>query len=138
VRADGLFVYGSLRFPEVLTTLLGRVPALAPAAVEGWRVAALRGRNYPGLAPGDAVADGRLLTTLTLDEWRVLDAFEGTAYELRRLPLTNNGQAWAYVWNDLGEVTENDWSPESFESQHLPAFVEMCRQWRHHGRHLSR
>ena len=40
-----LFAYGTLRFPDVLTALLGRVPEQAPAAVDGWRVAALDGRD---------------------------------------------------------------------------------------------
>lgn len=46
---DALFVYGTLRFPRILTALLGRAPAGTPATVTGWRTAALKNRPYPGL-----------------------------------------------------------------------------------------
>ena len=36
-----LFAYGTLRFPEVLRELLGRVPELTEGTVADWRVAAL-------------------------------------------------------------------------------------------------
>ena len=61
-----LFAYGTLRFPEVLRELLGRVPELTEGTVADWRVAALTDRTYPGLirAPG-ATAAGVLITGLT-------------------------------------------------------------------------
>ena len=40
-----LFAYGTLRFPEVLRELLGRVPELAEGTLADWRVAALTDRN---------------------------------------------------------------------------------------------
>lgn len=125
-----LFVYGTLRFPEVLRALLGRVPGHRPAAANGWRVAGLPGRVYPGLVPGDGMAHGHLITGLTPNEWRTLDAFEGPQYELKRLALTQGGHAWAYVWTPVTEVEPDDWSPEDFGKRHLPAYVERCAAWR--------
>src|SRR6266487_644351 len=87
--SEALFVYGSLLFPEVMRVLLGRIPAGLPASVAGWRVAALPGRVYPALVPGETVAKGQLISDLTPADWRLLDAFEDDVYELRRLTLTD-------------------------------------------------
>ncbi|WP_352231338.1 gamma-glutamylcyclotransferase family protein [Actinomadura sp. NBRC 104412] len=65
VDPEALFVYGSLQFPEVLFTLIDRVPDHEPATAEGWRVVTLPERVYPGLIPGQDTARGYLLTGLT-------------------------------------------------------------------------
>ncbi|GLZ16185.1 hypothetical protein Acsp04_64200 [Actinomadura sp. NBRC 104425] len=85
---EGLFVYGTLRFPEVLRVLLGRVPDMRPATATGWSVRALPGKVYPGLvADPDGVARGLVMTDLTEDERRLLDAFEGDGYDPVLIPL---------------------------------------------------
>jgi gamma-glutamylcyclotransferase (GGCT)/AIG2-like uncharacterized protein YtfP len=129
--AEGLFVYGTLRFPDVLRAILGRVPDLTPATARGWRVAALLGRRYPGLVVDpDGCAAGLLLTGLTADEQRILDAFEDDLYDLRRLPLDGGRHGWAYVWTADAEVAADDWDPERFTEQHLSAYVGRCVGWR--------
>src|SRR5215470_5909353 len=112
VDPQALFVYGSLLFPEVLRALLGRVPDRTAAAAAGWRVAALAGRRYPGLVPGDGQASGTLITGLAPDEWRILNAFEDDLYELRRLTLTDARHGWAYVWPDDRAALTEDWDAE--------------------------
>jgi gamma-glutamylcyclotransferase (GGCT)/AIG2-like uncharacterized protein YtfP len=123
---DALFVYGTLRFPKILVALLGRIPDRRPAAARGWRAAALSGRAYPGLVPGEATVQGLVLTGLTVGEWRVLDAFEGPAYELTRIALIDGRSAWSYVWTARAEVRTDEWSPEDFAAWHLSAYVERC------------
>src|SRR6266542_5749833 len=113
----GLFVYGTLLFPEVLRALLGRIPDNTAATVAGWRAAALPGLPYPGLVPGPSSAVGRLLTGLTADEWRRLEVYEGDQYELRRLTLTDGRQSWAYVWIEEERVSPHDWRPEEFAAR---------------------
>lgn len=115
-----LFVYGTLRFPAVLRELLGRVPAMTPARAEGWRVAALDGRVYPGLVPGPGSADGLLLHGLTPAERATLDAYEGPEYQARTIRLQDGGEALAYLW--LGETLPADWDPRDFETRHLGAY----------------
>jgi len=128
--SEALFVYGTLLFPDVLQVLLGRVPNRTVAAAAGWRVAALAGRRYPGLVPGDGQASGMLITGLTPDEWRVLNAFEDNVYELRRLTLTDARHGWAYVYSDDREVLTDDWDAERFAAEHLPSYVQACAAWR--------
>ncbi|WP_328844835.1 gamma-glutamylcyclotransferase family protein [Streptomyces sp. NBC_00258] len=121
-----LFVYGTLQFAVVLEALLGRLPAHTLASAPGWRAAALEGRVYPGLvaAPGNAAA-GLLLTDLTDQEWRLLDAFEDDRYDLRKVALSGGDYGLAYLWPD-GEVRPEDWDRAEFESLHLQAYTARC------------
>ncbi|OAA26489.1 AIG2-like family protein [Frankia sp. EI5c] len=132
--APPLFVYGTLRFPEVVETLLSRRPATTSAAVAGWRAAALRGRSYPGLVPAqrDVACAGSCLHDLTGAERELLDLFEGAHYEAREIPLVGGGHAVAYLWRGLPDpqVLPADWDPARFAAEHLADFVRQCREWR--------
>jgi gamma-glutamylcyclotransferase (GGCT)/AIG2-like uncharacterized protein YtfP len=127
-----LFVYGTLRFPEILEVLLGRVPELSPVSVRGWRVRALPGAVYPGMVADPAgVAEGVLVSGLTEAERRVLDGYEDAAYEPTIIPLDEGAgarRARAYVWT--GPTEPYDWDPDRFAAQHLAVFAEGCRAWR--------
>lgn len=132
-----LFAYGTLRFPDVLEALLGRIPEHSPGIVEGWRVAALDGRVYPVLVPGEGAAGGVLISGLTDEEWRVIDAYEDDFYALERLTLVDGRQGWAYLTRDGTALTRDgtaalpvDWSPGDFTTRHLGTFASRCRSWR--------
>jgi gamma-glutamylcyclotransferase (GGCT)/AIG2-like uncharacterized protein YtfP len=127
---EALFAYGSLLFPEVVQALLGRIPESTPAAVAGWRVAALPGRVYPALVAAEALAKGHLLAGLTRQEWRIIDAFEDHLYDLRRLTLTDGRHGWAYLYADASDVSPDDWDANRFEQHDLAAFVGRCTAWR--------
>lgn len=127
-----LFAYGTLQFPEVLRVLLGRSPSTSPAAVAGWRVAALPGQIYPALvpAPPTSRAVGHLVTGLSPMEWRTLDAFEDHLYDLRRLTLTDGRVAWAYICSDSASASPDDWDLHGFERCHLTEYLKRCAAWR--------
>jgi gamma-glutamylcyclotransferase (GGCT)/AIG2-like uncharacterized protein YtfP len=127
---EALFVYGTLLFPEVLSALLGRVPESEPATVEGWRVAALPGRVYPGLVPGRGVTKGLLITGLTADEWRMLDTFESDEYQLRRVSVADGRRPWTYVLASESNASSDDWNATDFRTHELAAYVERCARWR--------
>jgi len=130
---DALFVYGTLMFPEVLEVLLGRTPEMAPAALDGWRAAALADRVYPGLVaatrPGVAAA-GRVLLGLDDHERGVLDAFEESIYERRTVELADGREATTYVWLDGDAVLPDDWDPHTFARDHLAVYVDHWSTWR--------
>jgi gamma-glutamylcyclotransferase (GGCT)/AIG2-like uncharacterized protein YtfP len=129
---EGLFVYGSLMFPEVLEALLGRTPAIEPAALDGWRVAALADRVYPGLveAPG-LLAAGRVLLGLDTAEQAMLDAFEeDDVYERRPVVLADGRTAATYVWIDPAAVLAHDWDPQRFATVELARYVDRWSAWR--------
>ncbi|MEU3795775.1 gamma-glutamylcyclotransferase family protein [Streptomyces fructofermentans] len=124
---DVLFCYGTLQFDAVLTALLGRIPARAPASAPGWRAALLEGRVYPGLVVSTlgSTAPGALLTDLSNEEWRILDAFEDDRYELQEVTLSTGDRGWAYIWLD-GEVQPENWDAAVFEALHLPEYAARC------------
>jgi|SRR5271166_6478927 len=132
----GLFAYGTLQFGAVLAALLDRVPESVPAIAAGWRAARLRGLSYPGLALGSGHAPGVLLTGLSELEWRILDAYEDTEYDLVAVELdrpcepdrTVTALAYRYTRHEL--VLAEDWSAAEFVVRHLAAFAIQCRCWR--------
>lgn len=124
-----LFVYGTLLFPEVLTALLGRVPASTPGRAEGWRAAALESRVYPGLVRHrGGTASGLVLGGLTGPERELLDAYEDRGYELTAIALAGGRTCLAYVW--CGEVLPADWSAKDFAAVHLSGYARRCGAWR--------
>jgi gamma-glutamyl AIG2-like cyclotransferase len=135
-RADALlFVYGTLRFPDVVEGLLGRrVPAQA-ATAPGWRAAPLRGRVYPGLvaAVDGGQADGFVLAGLAERDWMVFDDFEGPPYLLSQIGLGDGRLALTYVWRDQTQVCDGVWDPARFAVQHLASYAHRARAWRGRG-----
>lgn len=84
-----LFVYGTLRDPDLLAAVLGRQLRSGGqhvARAPGFRAVHYPGRVYPALirVPG-AAAEGLLLIDLSPFERDLLDAFEGEEY--RRTPI---------------------------------------------------
>ncbi len=125
-----LFVYGTLLFPDVQRALLGRVPRSTSTTASGWRVAALRGRSYPGLVPGNSAVTGLVLLDLNPDDWRIVDAFEDDIYDLQRIRLDDGNAAWTYACADHDVVLPDNWDIPQFASRELPAYARRCAGWR--------
>ena len=126
-----LFVYGTLRFAEVLDALLGRVPRGETGTLPGWRAAALRQRPYPGLVPAPGrTARGRVLSGLTPGECAVLDAFEGAPYALRRVALADGRAVRTYVWRDVDgpDVLPEDWDAQAYAGRVLAVYGSAARR----------
>lgn len=128
--ATTAFVYGTLQLPEVLTRVLGRVPAMAAARLHDHRRGRLSGERYPAVveAPQHHV-DGRLLLGLSPAEWSTLDAYEGDLYERRLATVTSSsnqvGEAQTYVL--AGPARQRfepvEWSLPEFVERHLADFL---------------
>lgn len=131
--AAPLFAYGTLRVPEVLHCLLGRIPAMVPATARGWRITGLPGLVYPALvAATDGEVSGILITGLTTADWLVIDGYEDDLYDLALVALTDGTQSWAYTsWT---QPTPNEdrtpWSLDDFLDRHLADYLAQCAAWR--------
>jgi gamma-glutamylcyclotransferase (GGCT)/AIG2-like uncharacterized protein YtfP len=120
-----LFVYGTLRDPDLLTGVLGRplrADGLAAAAAPGFAVVHYPGRIYPALVrrPG-SVAPGLVLTDLTPFEADLLDAFEGAEYRREIVPVIIDEalhEAFAYLPASAVPTDAEPWTLSRWQSEH--------------------
>lgn len=125
-----LFVYGTLRDPDLLAGILARpLPADAAlaATAPGFRAATYPARIYPGLvrAPG-AAASGLLLTGLTPFECDLLDAYEGDEYRRDIIPVMVGEElheAFAYLPAIAIPATAPAWTLEAWQATHKPRIL---------------
>jgi hypothetical protein len=125
-----LFVYGTLRDPDLLAGVLGRplsAPAVLPAHAPGFAALVYPGRLYPGLvrSPG-AAADGLVLTDLTAFERDLLDAYEGPEYARTALPVMvaeELHEAFAYLPVAAVPATAPAWRLSDWQARHKPSVL---------------
>jgi hypothetical protein len=85
---------------------------------------------YPALIPDSSSASGFLISDLSHEDWRLLDAFEDDIYELRCLTLQDGRRGWAYVATVGAQTTPEGWDVGRFLTRHLAAYVDRCVAWR--------
>jgi gamma-glutamylcyclotransferase (GGCT)/AIG2-like uncharacterized protein YtfP len=116
-----LFVYGTLRDPELLSAVLGRPATGLAAAAPGFAAVHYPGRIYPALVrrPGAAAA-GLVLADLTAFELDLLDAFEGEEYRREIVPVMIGEElheAFAYL-PAVPVKDQPDWSLDAWQAAH--------------------
>jgi gamma-glutamylcyclotransferase (GGCT)/AIG2-like uncharacterized protein YtfP len=125
--SDLLFVYGTLRDPDLLAAVLGRqlrAGAVLHGAAPGFRAVHYPGRIYPALvrAPG-AVAEGLVLADLTAFERDLLDAYEGDQYRRSLIPVMiaeELHEAYAYLATIPVPAAAPGWTLEAWQRAHKP------------------
>jgi gamma-glutamylcyclotransferase (GGCT)/AIG2-like uncharacterized protein YtfP len=116
-----LFVYGTLRDPDVLGAVLGRSATGLSAAAPGYAVVHYPGRVYPALLrrPG-ASAPGLVLTDISSFEIDLLDAFEGDEYRREIIAVMIEEElheAFAYM-PVVAVAGQPDWSLPAWQAEH--------------------
>lgn len=130
-----IFVFGTLRDPDVLALALGDARGEvepASASLPGYTALTAAAGPFPALrsAPG-AAAPGLLLLPGSALVRERLDSFEGPfAYAL--VPVTVEGpegqvEALAYL-DDAVAVTDRPWRLEDWAATEKPLFLEMARE----------
>lgn len=130
-----LFVYGTLRDPDLLSGVLARplnAGAMLAACAPGFRAVHYPNRPYPALlrAPG-AAAEGLVLTDLTPFERDLLDAFEGEEYRLSPIPVMIGGElheAFAYLPAIPVPADAAPWTLADWQARHKPGVLSGERQ----------
>jgi gamma-glutamylcyclotransferase (GGCT)/AIG2-like uncharacterized protein YtfP len=126
-----LFVYGTLRDPDVLDALLGRtLPASerVDATAPGFHAVHYPQRVYPALiaAPGGNTP-GLLLHNLTANELAILDAFEGDEYRRATITvLTPSGMVDADVYLPVIAIPADTapWTLDNWTWLHKPSVLD--------------
>lgn len=125
-----LFVYGTLRDPDILAALLGRPLeslAIRPATAPDHRAVYYPGRVYPALVPAPrAIAEGLLLAPLSSRDLALFDAFEGEEYRRGALTVLCDGEAvsaQAYLPVQPIGADAPAWTLETWTRLHKPAVL---------------
>ena len=149
--SSNCFVYGTLMSPEVLQTLIGRVPQMeSPAYLpQGYTRHPVIGQVYPGVIRDcnieqssplliwteiqNTCTEGILLRNLNPTEMQIFDWFEDLDYTKTNVPVYLQGQKDAltentdvYIWSAGEEKLdlESSWSYEKFRQEKLNWFLE--------------
>lgn len=136
-----LFVYGTLRDPDLLCGVLGRPlsgAAMLPAVAPGFVAVHYPDRIYPALVrkPGGS-AEGLVLTDLSPFERDLLDAFEGSEYDPAPVPVMIGEElheAVAYLPTATIAASAEPWTLAAWQRRHkrrvLPAETAAARDIR--------
>jgi gamma-glutamylcyclotransferase (GGCT)/AIG2-like uncharacterized protein YtfP len=122
-----LFVYGSLMFPEIIRSVIGRVPEGRPAIIQGYRRLVVAGESFPGMikvGESDERVDGLVYVDITSEEWKRIIAFEDEFYGLKEVSVERLGEnlsALAFVVPPAKKslLAEEQWRPDYFREHHL-------------------
>jgi gamma-glutamylcyclotransferase (GGCT)/AIG2-like uncharacterized protein YtfP len=135
--SPGLFVYGTLLFPDVVRALVGREPQGRHARLPGFARRSIRGELYPAIVPSPAAeTPGLVYVDLDATALMVLDRFEGDLYERRLVEaaLEDGGRmrVFAYVIaaTKVACLDDEPWDPSEFAARHLRAYVLECQRLR--------
>jgi gamma-glutamylcyclotransferase (GGCT)/AIG2-like uncharacterized protein YtfP len=117
-----LFVYGTLRDPELLAAVAGRPVIGLNAAAPGYGAVYYPGRIYPALVrrPGAAAA-GLVLNDLTPFEFDLLDAFEGEEYRRAIIAVMIGEElheVFAYLPTIAVPADAPDWTLSTWQIEH--------------------
>src|SRR5262249_9421616 len=119
-----VFTYGSLMFPEVWRSVVGRDFATVAETAAGYSIFRVRDAAFPGITPASEEISGTGLVYLDVDEVSVarLDRFEDTFYDRQSILIDCvdgiRREADAYVVREQNRhvLTAEPWTAEWFES----------------------
>jgi len=125
--SEPLFVYGTLRDPDLLAGVLNRplrADRMLQATAPGFAALHYPNRIYPALVrrPG-ATAEGLVLTDLTPFEKDLLDAFEGAEYRRQIIPVMiaeELHEAFAYLPAIAIPADAPAWTLSTWQINHKP------------------
>ena len=132
---SSLFVYGTLMAPQVIETLIDRLPSHTSAILKsGYRRHPVRNYAFPGLIPAVSSSismpiTGVLYRGVTEPELMRLDRFEGDEYRKQTCTVEvadGKHDAQVYVWaNPESELDiSKPWSYENFRTKDLEIYLD--------------
>ena len=128
-----LFAYGSLMFPVIIKSVIGRVPEGRPAIIKGYRRLVVAGEFFPGLIrlcdESAESVEGLVYVDITNEEWETIVAFEDDFYELTEVAVDRLGEnlsALAFVVPPAKKslLADEVWNPDQFRDSLLQCWAD--------------
>jgi hypothetical protein len=135
MTSDGgpLFAYGSLMFPAIIKSVIGRVPKSRPSLIKGYQRLVVAGEFFPGLVRvndgSTERVEGLIYLDMTREEWKRVIAFEDDFYELKAVAVDCFGErlsALAFVVPSSQRFLLSDevWNPDQFRDGLLQRWAD--------------
>jgi gamma-glutamylcyclotransferase (GGCT)/AIG2-like uncharacterized protein YtfP len=122
-----LFAYGTLMFPAVVKSVIGRIPDSRPGVINGYQRLKVAGESFPGLIREEGKSvQGLVYSSITGEEWERLTAFEDDFYELQEVtvecPETNvSALAFLVPPSRKSILSDKTWDPDFVRESHVAA-----------------
>lgn len=126
-----LFAYGTLMFPQIIRTVIDRVPSSVSAVAHGYARLEVTGQSFPGMieaasTPG-ATVSGMLYENLTPEEWQLLNDYESAFYVLSEIQVERDGHSvpaltYLVVPSERGLLSDSPWEEDVFRKKYLPTY----------------
>ena len=97
-----LFVYGTLRFPDIQQKIVGRILFGELDILEGYTTVqiSIDGDSYPILAEAINKNVSGLVFDILPTDFSALDEYEGDSYKRVKVLLKSKKEAWVYKKNE--------------------------------------
>ncbi len=96
---EGLFVYGTLKLPDVQREIIGREVELLADTLKGYTAepVVIDGTEYRTLVPHEDAEIGGAIISVTKDELERIDDYEPDEYKRTCITATSGKTAWFYI-----------------------------------------
>lgn len=97
-KMENLFVYGTLKDPEVQERVFGRKTNGSSDILQGYKKSEviINGKTYPAIVPNAKTITDGLVITVTPQELKLIDEYETAAYKRIAVRLKSGVSAWVY------------------------------------------
>lgn len=122
-----LFVYGTLKYPEIIRALCNINPEYVEVKISNYKVVALKNKPYPGLITSSgSTAIGKLID-IDDNSYSIISKWEDIEYSPSEITVfVNNNEikALAFLHTIESEQLSTDWDEESFKKKYLETYVK--------------
>jgi gamma-glutamylcyclotransferase (GGCT)/AIG2-like uncharacterized protein YtfP len=122
-----LFVYGTLKYPEIVTALTGKSILLTDAILVNYKVIGLKNKPYPGLIQYDgSIAEGKLLI-LEEESFSIIKKWEDVEYIIQNISViveNTNTEAVTFLHIEKSEQLPILWDEINFKKNYLDDYIQ--------------
>jgi len=123
-----IFVYGTLKSPEIVKKLTGKLFKTSPAVLKGYKRYCVKECDYPAvIQQNDVETIGLVLENIDDLSLDIISFYEGDEYEKMQLTVNMNGKSTdvlTFVWVNGNELLDKKkWNLQKFEKTSLQYYL---------------